>query len=171
MSIKVLAWKTVLSCLFLFLLGITFIHPLCEAALAIMAVTSVSFQQASPSVLQQPFFPPLSAAYYRLPPTPHFHFSVRSFFSTTFSTFLFVNKALVNAALFKLMRQEKGVCLSACHTSGSKKQHCFHCTVHTKPIGFSGCAFCFRKTSLHNNDLVESSYFGFLPSKNMWKNS
>lgn len=143
MSIKVLAWKTVLSCsFFLFFFQVfAFIHLLCHAAVAIMAVRSASFHQASPPLLQQPFFSHLCAVCYRLLSPLPFHMSIcllRSFLNLIFYQF-FCHPALVwdkKCCWFK-PNAAGGGCLPICLPyTWIKEQHCFHCTVHTKQRGF-----------------------------------
>lgn len=147
MSIKVLAWKTVLSCSFLlFFLLFTFIHSLCHAAVAIMAVTSVSFHQASPSLLQRPFFSPFSAVYYRLLSPLPFHISIclSNLFSTSFSTFFFGSSSPGlgwKCCSFKPNATGEGCLLICLPYTWIKEQHCIYCIVHTKQSGFKAVPF------------------------------
>lgn len=147
-------------------------HSLCHAAVAIMAVTSVSFHQASPSLLQRPFPPPPQCSLLSLalsPPIPHLHPSVKSFFNLIFNIFFLVHPVLVwdeNVALLNVMRQEKGVCSSACHTRGSKSSTAFTAQF-TQSKAASRLCLLSPKPRLHTDYIAVSSYFGFLTSKNI----
>lgn len=143
----------VLSCLFL-----SFLESLPSLTLDVkllwLSWLCVSVHQASPSVLQQPFFP-LSAAIASSLPSHYTSPSVCQIllFSTTFSRFLFGNPVLVNAALGNLMRQEKGVCSSACCTRVSKSSTVFTAQFTQSNAAFSGCALCFPKVILHEDNI------------------
>lgn len=151
--------------LFFFLL-ITFIHSLCQAALAIMAVPSVSFHQASPSALQQPFFLPSvqSAIAYSLSPSHSTSPSVCQifFFQTTFLTFLFINPGPGKCCSIKPNATGEGCLLICLPYTWMKEQQCFCCTVHTKQTRLFRLCLLFRKPRLHKDYNINIFWFSYV---------
>lgn len=128
-------------CIFHICLYLTFIYSLRQAALAVMAVTSCSFHQASLSLLQQPFFSPslqFSAAF-------SLHKISLSFCFTSFSQLFHQSSSGLNwDCCFlqpKMRLQDKGVCRCVCHAFGSKSNTGFPARTPQEEQ-LHGCSFC-----------------------------
>lgn len=148
--------------------SLTFVHSLRQPALAIMAVTSCSFHQASPSVLQQPFFSPsVQSSSTTSPLIPYLHLSVSSFKKKKAKIFSSSTFGLRSNCFFNLMLQDAGCLLMCLPCIRIKEQHCFHCTHCAEQRGFTAVPFVPNAHPICRNIAV-SPYFHiftlFLPS-------